>query len=399
MAGYKELSGQVAIVGASECDEIGVVPNKSVLRLHAEGARNAINDAGLSKSDIDAVFTAGTNPAVLSEYLGLQPRFVDGTSVGGCSFVIMMEHAMMALHHGMCNYALISHGESGRSRIGVDRPGAGASTPGGQFEAPWGVFGAPSTFSIPMMQYMNTFGVTREQFAEVAVSTRKWARLNPRAMIWDPAYHSDELTVEDVLEARMICYPLTLFMCCLVTDAAGSVILTTAERARDLPRPPVYLLGTGEAVSHQMIAQMPDFNRADGFVMSGGRAFDMAGITPDDIDVAELYDAFVHTPVYALEALGLAKPGEGVHRFMEGRAAPGGDFPINTNGGGLSYTHPGMYGMFVILEAVSQLRGDAGPRQTKHRRDRSQNAKIALAHGPGGMFSAAGTAILGNVIP
>jgi acetyl-CoA acetyltransferase len=399
MAGYKELRGQVAIVGASECDEIGVVPNKSVLQLHAEGARNAINDAGLSKSDIDGIFVAGTSPATLAEYLGLQPRYVDGTSVGGCSFVIMMEHAMLALYHGMCNYALISHGESGRSRVGVERGAAGSSTPAGQFEAPWGVFGAPSTFSIPMMQYMNTFGVTREQLAEVAVSTRMWARMNPRAMIWDPAYHSDELTVEDVIESRMICYPLTLFMCCLVTDAAGSVILTTADRAKDLLRPPVYLLGTGQAVGHQMIAQMPDFNRADTFVMSGGRAFDMAGISKDDLDVVELYDAFVHTPVYALEALGLAKPGEGIHHFMEGRAAPGGVLPINTNGGGLSYTHPGMYGMFIILEAVQQLRGDAGPRQTKHRRDPSQNSKIALVHGPGGMFSAAGTAILGNVIP
>ena len=399
MAGYKELRGQVAIVGAAECDEIGVVPDKSVLQLHAEGARNAINDAGLSKSDIDAVFTAGTSPATLCEYLGLQPRFVDGTSVGGCSFVIMMEHAMMALYHGMCNYALISHGESGRSRVGVDRPGAGPSSPGGQFETPWGVFGATTTFPMAMMQYMNTYGVTREQFAEVAVSTRKWALRNPRAMIWDPAYHHEEITVEDVLQSRMVCYPLTLFMCCMVTDAAGSVILTTADRAKDLKKPPVYLLGTGEAVGHQMIAQMEDFNRSAAFERSGQRAFDMAGISRDDIDVVELYDAFVHTPVYALEALGLAKPGEGVYHFMDGRAAPGGDLPINTNGGGLNYTHPGMYGMFIILEAVQQLRGEAGPRQTKHRRDPSQNSKIALVHGPGGMFSAAGTAVLGNEVP
>ena len=399
MAGYKELKGQVAIVGAAESDEIGVVPNKSVLQLHAEGARNAIADAGLKQSDIEAVFTAGTKPAVLCEYLGLQPRFIDGTSVGGCSFVIMMEHAMMALYHGMCNYALISHGESGRSRVGVDRPSPGPSSPAGQFEIPWGVFGAPTTFPMTMMQYMNTYGVTREQFAEVAISTRSWARKNPRAMIWDPAYHSGELTVEDVMESRMVAYPVTLFMCCLVTDAAGSIILTTADRAKDLPTKPIYLLGTGEAIGHQMISQMEDFNQSKAFQLSGGRAFDMAGINHEDIDVLELYDAFVHTPVYALDALGFSKPGEGVNYFLDGRAAPNGSLPINTNGGGLSYTHPGMYGMFIILEAVQQLRGQAGERQTRSRKDPSQTSKIALVHGPGGMFSASGTAILGNIIP
>ena len=393
MAGYRELRGQVAIVGAAEADEIGVVPNKSVLHLHAEAARNAIADAGLKKEDIDAVFTAGTSVATLCEYLGIQPRYFDGTSVGGCSFVIEMEHAMLALHHGMCNYALISHGESGRSRIGVDRPGAGPSSPGGQFETPWGVFGAPSMFSVPIMRYMKTFGVTREQFAEVAVSTRAWAHLNPRAMMRDP------ITVDDVMNARMISYPLTLFMCCLVTDAAGAVVLTTVDRARDLPKPPVYLLGTGEGLGHQMISQMEDFNRSKAFDLSTQRALDMAQVKHEEFDFLELYDAFVHTPVYALDSLGFTKPGEGVHMFMNGRAAPGGELPINTNGGGLSYTHPGMYGMFIIVEAVRQLRGESGERQSKHRRDPSQNAKIGLVHGPGGMFSAAGTAVLGNVIP
>ena len=383
---YEELRGKVAIVGADEADENGVQPNKSVLQLHAEAALNATRDAGLTRDDIDGVFTAGTNAATLVEYLGLRPRYIDGTSVGGSSFMIMMEHAMLALIHGMCNYALISHGESGRSRVGVPRPPAAASQPAGQFEAPFGTFGPPTAFSLPILRYMKETGTTREDLAEVAVATRKWASLNPRAVMREPQ------TVDDVMSARMICYPLTLPMCCLVTDAAGSVILTTAERARDLPKRPVYLLGSGEAVTHQMIAQMPDFTQAHSFQISARRAFEMAGIKHEDVDVVELYDAFVHTPIFALEALGFCPPGEG-GRFVSGqRTAPGGDFPMNTNGGGLSYTHPGMYGMFIIVEGVRQLRGECGPRQV-------QDARIAVVHGPGGMFSAAGTAILGNEIP
>ena len=199
-------------------------------------------------------------------------------------------------------------------------------------------------------------------------------------------------TIDEVLSARMICYPLTLPMCCLVTDASGSIVVTTTDRAKDLPKSPIYVLGTGEAVSHQMVAQMPDFTWSHAFEMSGKRAFQMAGVAHEDIDVVELYDAFVHTPVFALEALGFCPPGEG-GRFVSGqRTAPGGELPMNTNGGGLSYTHPGMYGMFIIIEAVRQLRGEGGERQV-------EDARVGLVHGPGGMFSASGTAILGNEIP
>ena len=383
---YKELRGKVAIVGADEADENGVQPNKSVLQLHAEGAVNAMHDAGLKKSDIDGLFTAGTNAAVLAEYLGMRPRYVDGTTVGGCSFVIMMEHAMLALEHGMCDYALISHGQSGRSRIGEPRAPVDPSTPAGQFEQPFGALGPPTLFSMPILRYMKETGTTLENLAEVAVATRKWASLNPRAIMREPQ------TVDDVLSARMICYPLTLPMCCLVTDAAGSVILTTADRAKDLKQKPVYLLGTGEALSHWSIGQMPDFTWSHAFEMSGQRAFDMAGVKHEDVDVVEFYDAFVHTPIFAIEALGFCPRGEG-GRFISGqRTAPGGDFPMNTNGGGLSYTHPGMYGMFIILEAVRQLRGQGGDRQV-------EGAKTAVVHGPGGMFAASGTAILGVEVP
>jgi acetyl-CoA acetyltransferase len=395
MAGFRELRGQVAIVGAGECDDINVQPkpDKSVLRLHAEASRNAIRDAGLRPQDIDGVFTAGTQPAMLAEYLGLRPRFVDGTSVGGCSYMFHVEHAMLALYHGMCNYALISHAESGRSRVGAPRGGADPASPGGQFEQPYGVFGPPSMFSLPIMRYMHTFGVKREQLAEVAVSTRKWASLNPRAVMREP------ITVEDVLNSRMIAYPLTLFMCCLVTDASGALVLTTAERARDMAKPPVYVLGTGEGVAHQSISQMADMNFGDAYAIAGKRALEMSGLTQPDLDFGEFYDAFVHTPVFALEAIGFAKPGEGVQHFMNGRAAPGGEWPINTNGGGLSYTHSGMYGMFILVEGVRQLRGEGGARQVKHRSDRTQNAKLGIVHGVGGMFSAGGTVIMGNVIP
>ena len=383
---YSELRGRVAIVGADEADEHGTLANKSVLQLHAEAALNAARDAGLKREDIDGVFTAGTQAATLAEYLGLRPRFIDGTSVGGCSFVIMMEHAMLALLHGMCDYALISHGESGRSRIGGARPPTDPATPQGQFEAPFGTFGAPTTFSLPLLRYMKETGTTMENLAEVVVATRKWAMLNPRALMRNP------MTIEDVLSARTICYPLTRPMCCLVTDAAGAVILTTSERARDMPKRPVYLLGTGEAVTHQMVSQMPDFTWADSYEISGRRAFEMAGVNHEDVDFVEFYDAFVHTPIFALEALGFCPRGEGGRFVSSQRTAPGGTLPMNTNGGGLSYTHPGMYGMFIIVEAVRQLRGEAGERQVP-------DAHVGVVHGPGGMFSASGTAILANDIP
>jgi acetyl-CoA acetyltransferase len=393
MTNWQSLTGSVAIVGIGESDLISRSPDKSVLQLHAEAVRGALQDSGLDKENIDGVFTAGTPVATLTEYLGLKPRYFDGTSVGGCSFVVQIEHAMLALTNGMCDYALISHGESGRSRVGVLSGPPSPESPVGQFEAPFGTYGPTTTFSLPILRYLHTYGIPRERLADVAVSTRQWATLNPRATMREP------ITVEDVLQSPMICYPLTRLMCCLVTDAAGAVVLTTAERAKDMAKPPIYVLGTGEAVEHQMVSQMEDYNRSGAFEVSGSRAFAMAGIAHDDLDFAELYDAFVHTPLFALEALGFCGPGEGIGFFEDGRAAPKGEFPINTNGGGLSCTHPGMYGMFIILEAVRQLRGEAGARQVKSRRDPDSNASLGIVHGPGGMFSAAGTAILGNIIP
>ena len=383
---FEELRGKIAVVGADECDEIGVVPDKSTLHLQAEAIRNALRDAGLGLSDVDGLFTAGTPVAVLAEYLGVMPRYYDGTSVAGCSFLVHVEHAMLALHHGLCDVAVISHGESGRSRVGGFRQAPVAAHPAGQFEAPFGAFGPATLFPMPILRYMKEYGRTREEFAEVAVSTRKWATLNPRAMMRDP------ITVDDVLDSRLICYPLTLFMCCLVTDAAGALVLVRADRARDIRQDPIYILGTGEGMEHQQVAQMRDFRMSRAYQMAGARAFEMSGVKHHEVHLLELYDAFVHTPVYALEALGFAKPGEGLDLVKSGRTAPGGDLPLNTNGGGLSYTHPGMYGMFTMMEAIRQLRGERGQGQVP-------NAQIGLCHGVGGMFSASGTVIFTNQEP
>ncbi len=382
----QELRGKVAVIGADESDEIGVVPHKSELHLQAEAIRNALRDAGLNLADVDGLFTAGTSVAVLAEYLGVVPRYFEGTSVGGCSFLVHVEHAMLALYHGLCDVAVVSHGQSGRSRVGVARPGTGPGQPSGQFELPFGTFGPSTLFSMPLLRYMKEYGRTLEEFAQVAVNTRKWASLNPRAMMRDP------ITVDDVLNSRMICYPLTLFMCCLVTDAAGALVLVRADRAKDAPGKPIYILGTGEGLEHQQVAQMRDFRVSRAFQLAGARAFEMSGVQRDEVDFLEMYDAFVHTPVYALEALGFARPGEGLDLVLSGRMAPGGDLPLNTNGGGLSYTHPGMYGMFTMVEAVRQLRGQRGDGQVPA-------AQIGLCHGVGGMFSASGTVIFTNQDP
>jgi acetyl-CoA acetyltransferase len=373
--------GRVAIVGVAESDEMGKLPHKSAFALHAEAARNALADAGLAKDDVDAVFSAGLWMASeTAEYLGIQPRYLDGTQIGGCSFIAHVEHALGAIEAGLCEVALITHGESGASRIAMPGTRFGADSARMQFENPYGLAGPPTGYALAAARHMHEFGTTSEQLAEVAVATRKWAALNPRAMMREP------LTIDDVLASRMISWPLHLLDCCLVTDAGGAVVVTSAARARDLPKPPVYVLGTGEASTHVMVSQMPDFARWDAARLSGERAFAMAGVAPADIDLAMLYDAFTIVPVMGLEALGFCKPGEG-GAFVSGqRTAPGGDFPMNTNGGGLSYQHTGMYGIFTLIEAVRQLRGECGARQVR-------DCRVALCHGLGGMFSAAATLV------
>ena len=378
----KELRNSVAIVGVDESDEIGTLPGVSMLSLHVQAVRNAVRDAGLKISDIDGVFTAGQHsPATIGEALGIVPRYVDGTTVGGCSFIIMVGHAMLALHHGLCDVAVVSHGESGRSGVGVT-PRRDTAIPG-QYELPYGFGGAPTYFGLITTRHMHEHGTTLEQWAQVAVSTRKWAALNPKARNKEP------ITVQDVLSSRPVVWPFNILNICLVTDAGGAVVLTRADRARDLAKKPVYVRGAGEATEHVALTQMRDLTASEATRLSGDKAFTMAGVSHADFQHIMLYDAFTSGPPLMLEALGFAKRGEGVHLFEDGRSTPGGKLPINTNGGGLSYTHSGMYGIFPIIEATRQLRGECGPRQVP-------NLSVSLVNGMGGMLSAAGTLVLSN---
>jgi len=376
----RALSNSVCIVGVNESDEIGTLPHKSQLALHLEAITNAVGDAGLRIADVDGIFTAGQHsPALLGEALGITPRYVDGTSVGGCSFIIMVEHAVAALHHGLCDVAVISHGESGRSRVGVTR--SRDTSLSGQYEIPYGFGAAPTYFGLITTRHMHEYGTTLEQWAQVAVSTRAWACLNPKAR------HREPITIADVLSSRPVCYPFNLLNICLVTDAGGAVVLTRASRARDCAKRPVYVRGAGEATEHVMLTQMKRLTTSEATRLSGAKAFAMAGVTPADFDHVMLYDAFTSGPPIMLESLGFCKPGEGVFFFEDGRSTPGGSLPINTNGGGLSYTHTGMYGIFPIIEATRQLRGECGARQVP-------GATLSLVNGMGGMLSAAGTLVL-----
>jgi acetyl-CoA acetyltransferase len=277
---------------------------------------------------------------------------------------------------------LITHGESGRSRVGAGGFNRPASSLAGQFESPYGPTGAPTLVTLPVLRYMKDFGLSHEQLANVAVVQREWAGRNPRASYRDP------ISIDDVLDSRMIAYPFRLLMCCLVTDGGGALVLTSADRAADFPARPVYLLGSGESAETPMISQMEDLTTSRAFRVSGRKAFESAGIRHADVDHLMIYDAFAHLPIYGLEDLGFCQRGE-AGAFIEARhTAIGGSLPTNTNGGGLSYMHSGMYGMYALQESVRQLRGTAPAQVT--------DAKISVCHGVGGMFAAAGTIILTN---
>ncbi len=337
---------------------------------------------------MDGILCAGQSPVAVAHYLGIVPKFLYGTAVGGCSFLIHVRHAAAAINAGLCNVALITHGESGRSRVGAGRFGADPASIPGQFESPYGVAGPPSMFGMGVARYMKTYGLTEEQLAYVAVAQRKWAHMNPRAMM------RDLITVDDVLNSRMICWPFHLLECCLVTDGGGALVMVSAERAKsmDLDHKPVYLLGAGESCETPMVSGMADFTSSAAFRTSGKAAFDEAGISHGDVDHLMIYDAFAHLPIYGLEDLGFVGKGEAGAFIAEGNTEPGGRLPLNTNGGGLSYTHTGMYGMFAIQESMRQLRGEAGERQVK-------DCTISVTHGVGGMFAAAGTLVWTNEPP
>jgi acetyl-CoA acetyltransferase len=376
--------GAVAIAGAAETTQLGVIPSLTPLNLHCDAALNALADCGLGAADIDGVACAGVSPVDVAYQLGIAPTWVDGTTVGGCSFMLHVRHAAAAIECGLCSTVLITHGESGRSQVG-GFPGFRRSSLNEQWEMPYGPTGPPTLFTLPALRWMTDFGITEEQLAMVAVVQREWAAHHPRA------YGRDPLTVDDVLGSKMIAWPFRKLMCCLVTDGGGALVLTSAERARDLPQPPVYVLGAGESVETPLVSQMGDFTSSRAFRVSGQQAFASAGITADDVDHLMAYDAFAHTPLYALEALGFVGPGESAAFVAERNTAPGGRLPMNTNGGGLSYTHTGMYGMFALQESVRQLRG-ISPAPV-------EGVEISVAHGVGGMFAAAGTVVLANRLP
>jgi len=373
--------GSAAIVGAAESDLGEVGPGYTPIDLMAQAVRRALDDCGLALSDIDGLFCATSQSRLsglaLAEYLGLPEAYVDSTSTGGSSFMLHLAHAQLAIAAGACKVAVIAYGSTQRS---LGRKNTSAAEPN-PYESPFKPFMPPTAYALAAARHMHEFGTTREQLAEVAVAARQWALLNP------VAWEKKPLTVEEVLGARMVSYPLTIRDCCLVTDGGGAIVVTSAERARGMRRPPVYVLGAGTVTTHHSISSMPDLTHS-GARRAGEIAYAMAGLRPADVDVALVYDAFTINTILFMEDLGFCAKGEGGAFVSGGRIAPGGTFPVNTNGGGLSYCHPGMYGMFLLIEAVRQLRGECGARQ-------AAGAEIALAHGNGGVLSSQNTVILG----
>lgn len=376
------------IVGAAETTKLGCIPELSNLGLNADAAINAMNDAGVLPADIDGLACGYENPADVANYLGIYPTWTDNTSIGGCSWMIMLRHAASAITTGLCKTVLITHGESGRSQIGG--PHYDFAKPGSltnQFEYPYGMSGAASMLGLPVARYMKHFGLSEEQLAYPAVLQREWAALNPRAQ------QREALTVDDVLNSAMIAWPFRKLMCCLVSDGGGALIVTSSERARDFPHPPIYVAGCGEAYETYFtgIASMLDPLQPKMIRTSTKLAIEEAGISLVDVDHLMIYDAFTHCPIMGLEGMGFCLAGEGA-AFLEDRiTAPGGRLPMNTNGGGLSYAHTGSYGMLLLQEAVRQLRGTAAAQVP--------DAKTSICLGLGGFFASCATVILSNEIP
>lgn len=374
----------VAIVGVADSDW-GDVPNLTLLELHAQATARALADAGLKKSDIDGVFTCGGVSAMhaleLPEYLGINPRYIDSTSVGGSSWEAYIEHAFMAIQAGRCNTALLVYGSTAKSDVkrklrSADMAGANRGT--SQFEVPFGPT-LISKYGLAARRHMYQYGTTSEQLAAIAVSTRRNAMRNPKAVMRDP------ITVEDVLKSKMVSDPLHLMDCCLRTDGGGAVIVTRADIARNCRKKPVWVIGSGSAQSHLSMSQMADLTVSPA-KQAAAIAFGEAGITPKDVDVLQVYDSFTITVLLTLEALGFCKPGEGGAFVEDGKLAWDGALPTNTDGGGLSSNHPGMRGLFLLIEAVRQLRGESTA-QVK-------DPRIAVCNGTGGFLSHCGTVVL-----
>jgi len=390
----ESLRYKTAIVGASETTELGIIPDKTPFQLHVDASVNAIKDCGIDKKEIDGIATT-MNPAALAHYLGITPNWIDNTQVGGTSFLIHVRHAAAAIASGLCETVLVSMAESGRSNVGQITPSNSSSTKNlegikdntfpGQFESIYGVYGPTTQFGLGVLRYLKETGTTHEQLASVPVAQRRWSNKVPRAM------YRDLITIDDVLESRMICYPFHLLECCLVTDGGGALIITGSDNANNFAKNPVYILGTGESVETPIVSQMYDMTSSTAFKISGKKAFEEAELNHDDIDHLMIYDAFAHLPIYGLEDLGFVPRGEAGAFIEQGSTSPGGILPMNTNGGGLSYTHTGMYGMFAIQESVRQVRGEAA--------HQVPDVKVSFCQGVGGMFMAAGSLLFTNAPP
>ncbi|HEX6704690.1 MAG TPA: acetyl-CoA acetyltransferase [Albitalea sp.] len=373
--------GRTAIVGAATFG-VGKTPGHEAMDLAALASLRALAEAGLTPGDVDALFIAQPQDTLatlsFAEYLGIEPKVTSNNRSGGSAFLLHLEHAALALDAGLADVALIAYGSNQATASGklvqTSRPS--------NWEAPYKPLRPISSYALAAARHMHRYGTTKRQLAEVAVAARRWAQLNPEAVAREP------LDLDSVVNARLVSDPLGVRDCCLVTDGAAAVVMVRAERAPDHAARPVYLLGAASAVTHADIAAMPDLT-VTGAAQSGGRAFAQAGVGPADIDVLQLYDAFTINPILFLEDLGFCAKGEGGPFVEGGRIGPGGSLPVNTSGGGLSYCHPGMFGLFTVVESVRQLRGDAGARQVA-------GAKLALAHGNGGVLSSQATAIFGT---
>lgn len=379
------IRGRAAIVGAALAG-LGEAPGRSSEEIAVEASVKALAEAGLTTRHVDAVFGSlpgNSNPLsalLIAEMLGIQPKFTDNNRTGGSTFLSYTQMAAMALDAGLCETALIFYGSNQRTAAGK----LVSSVKPFAYEAPYAPIFPATSYALAASRHMHEYGTTREQLAAVAVAARAWANKNPEAFMRGP------LTVADVLASRMVSSPLTVRDCCLVTDGGAAIVMTRADRARHLPKKPVYLLGAAAATTHMNIVAMADLTRTAA-IDSGQRAMAMAGVSPRDFDVVELYDAFTINTVLFLEDLGFCAKGEGGPFVASGAIAPGGSLPVNTNGGGLSCVHPGMYGMFTLVEAVRQLRGEGGERQVA-------GAELALCHGNGGVLSSQITNVLGTEI-
>lgn len=374
------MKKDIAVVGVGEAG-VGVARGgMSAFDLAGQATALALQDAGITKNEIDGFFAAtaysSTASMDMAEYLGIAPSYSSGSNTGGSSFISHLLQATAAIQAGYCSTALIVYGSTQRSDGGK----LVSPTRQSPYEEPYSPRYPISMYALAASRHMHLYGTTREDLAHVAVAARQWAQHNPYA------YRRDELSVQDVLESRMLSTPLTVLDTCLVTDGAGAVIVTKRERALDTKNQPVLVSGVAETHRHRHISQMDDLT-STAAVETGGKALKQAGLRPSDIDVAQIYDAFTISTLMFLEDLGFCAKGEGGDFVASGAIHPGGSLPVNTNGGGLSYCHPGMNGIFLLIEAVRQLRGESNGLQIK-------NAETALVHGNGGTFSAQATAIL-----